>query len=65
MPPQYSHGTKSANPEFSKRVVDDATEVITDYVDLTKLPEFGILSKQVNIFKVLVIDITYEKDEMH
>ncbi|GFR70858.1 fatty acid desaturase 6-like [Elysia marginata] len=44
----YSHGTRSTNPEFSNRIIDENTQVITDFVDLRKLPEFGILSKQVS-----------------
>ncbi|GFO16414.1 fatty acid desaturase 6-like [Plakobranchus ocellatus] len=44
----YRHGTRTINPAFSKRIVDESNSVVTDFVNLTKLPEFGILSNQIS-----------------
>ena len=57
---QYFHGIKSESPDFSKRVIDEDTQIITDFVDLKKLPQFGLLSKQVG--RVMTFDLSlFEK----
>ena len=37
---------------LSSKTVDEATKTIVDHVHLKRLPEFGVLSKQVCAFQV-------------